>query len=59
MGEIIPSGSLSGVTYTGIDGTHSQKTKRPYIRSARKDRTRKKSAIEEDPEKNKKNEPFE
>ncbi len=42
---------------------HSQKTKQPYIRSARKNRTRKKSAVEEDPrkspEKNKKNEPFE
>ena len=42
---------------------HSQKTKQPYIRSARKNRTRKKSATEEDPqkspEKNKKNEPLE
>ena len=41
---------------------HSQKTKQPYIRSARKNRTRKKSAVEEDPrkspEKNKKDEPF-
>ena len=40
----------------------SQKTKQPYIRSARKNRTRKKSAVEEDPrkspEKIKKNEPF-
>ena len=42
---------------------HSQKAKQPYIRSARKNRTRKKSAVEEDPrkslEKNKKNEPCE
>ena len=42
---------------------HSQKTKQPYIRSTRKNRTRKKSAVEDDPrnrpEKNKKNEPFE
>ena len=62
MGEIIPSESLSRVTHTGTDGMHSQKTKKPYIRSARKNRTRKKSAVEEDPrkspEKNKKNEPF-
>ncbi len=28
MGEIIPSESLSCVTYIGIDGIHSQKTKR-------------------------------
>ena len=64
MGEIIPSESLSRVTYTGIDGMQSQKIKRSYIRSTRKNRTRKKkSAVEEDarksPEKNKKNEPFE
>ena len=62
MSEIIPSVSLSRVTYTRIEGMHSQKTKQPYIRSARKNRTRKKSAVEEDPrnspEKNKKNEPF-
>ena len=62
IGKIIPSESLSRVTYTGIDGMHSQKTKQPYIRSARKNRTRKKSVVEEDPrkspEKNKKNEPF-
>ena len=43
---------------------HSWKTKQPYIRSARKNRTRrKKCAVEEDPlkspEKNKKNEPSE
>ncbi len=43
---------------------HSQKTKQPYIRSTRKNRTRKKkSAVEEDPQKSpkkiKKNEPFE
>ena len=60
MGEIIPSQSLSHVTYAGIDGMHSQKTKQPYIRSARKNRTPKKSVVEEDPrkspEKNKKNE---
>ena len=64
MGEIIPSESLSRVTYTGINSIHSQKTKQPYIRSARKKRTRKKkSAVEEDPQKKlkkiKKNEPFE
>ena len=63
MSEIIPSESLSRVTYTGIDGIHSQKTKKPCIRSARKTKTRKKSAVEEDPrkspEKKKKNEPFE
>ena len=49
MGEITPSESLSRVTYAGIDGMHSQKTKQPYIRSARKNRTRKKSAVEEEP----------
>ena len=43
---------------------HPEKTKQPYIRSARKNRTRKKkSAVEEDarksPEKNKTNEPLE
>ena len=64
MGEIIPSKLLSRVTYTGTDSMHSQKTKQPYIRSARKNRTRKKkTAVEEDPrrrpEKIKKNEPFE
>jgi len=64
MGEIIPSESLSRVTYTGIDGKHSQKTKQPYIRSTIKKRARKKkSAVEEDarksPEKNKTNEPLE
>ena len=63
MGEIIPSESLSRVTYTGIDGMHSRKTKQPYLRSARKNRTRMKCAVEEDPrknpEKNKKDEPFE
>ena len=66
MGEIIPSESLSHVTYTGINSMHSQKTKtkQPYIQSARKNRTRKKtSAGEEDPrkspEKIKKNEPLE
>ncbi len=41
---------------------HSQKTKQPYIGSARKNRTRTKSAVEEDPrkspEKIKKNQPF-
>ena len=41
MGEIIPSVSLSRVTYTGINSMQSQKTKQPYIRSARKNRTRK------------------
>ena len=64
MGEIIPSESLSHVTYTGINSMHSQKTKQPYIPSARQNRTRKKkSAVEEDPrkspEKIKKNEPLE
>ena len=63
MGEIIPSESLSRVTYTGIDGMHSRKAKQACIPSARKNRTRKKCAIEEDPgkraEKNKKNEPLE
>ena len=64
MGEIIPSESLSRVTYAGINSMHSQKTKQPYIRSTRKNRTRiKKSTVEEDPrkrpEKIKKNEPLE
>ena len=64
MGEIIPSESLSRVTYIGIDSMHSQKSKQPCIRSARKNRTRKKkSAVEEDPrnrpEKKKKTEPIE
>ena len=63
MGEIIPSESLSRVTYTGVDSMHSQKTRQPYIWSARKNRTRKKNAVEEEPqsrpEKKKKNEPFE
>ena len=52
MGEIIPSESLSRVTYTGINSMHSQKTKQPYTLSARKNRTRKKkSAVEKDPRK--------
>ena len=41
---------------------HSQKTKQPYIRSDRKNRARKKSAVEvprNRPVKNKKDEPFE
>jgi len=47
MGEIIPSESLSHVTYTGINSMHSQKTKQPYIRSAKKNGTRKKkNAVE-------------
>ena len=54
--------SPSRVTYTGTDGMHSQKTKQPYIRSARKNRTRMKSAVKEDPRKspetNKTIEPF-
>ena len=62
-GEIITSESLSRVTYTGINSMHSQKTKQPYIWSARKNRTRKKIEVEQDPrkspEKNKKDEPFE
>ena len=64
MDEIIPSESLSRVTYTGINSMHFQKTMQPYIRSTRKNRTRKKkSAVEEDPrkspEKIKRNEPLE
>ena len=62
MGEFIPSASLSRVTYTGINSMHSQKTKQPYIRSDRKNRARKKSAVEvprNRPEKNKRDEPFE
>ena len=64
MGEIISSESLSRVTYTGMNSMHSEKTKQPYIPSARKNRTRKKkNAVEEDPwkstEKIKKNEPLE
>ena len=42
MGEIIPSESLSHVTYIGINSMHSQKTKQSYIRSTRQNRTRKK-----------------
>ena len=43
---------------------HSQKTKQPYIQTARKNRTRKKqSTVEEDPQKSpkkiEKNQPFE
>ena len=30
MREIIPSESLSRVTYTGTDGMHSEKTKQSY-----------------------------
>ena len=52
MGEIIPSVLLSRVTYTGINSMHSQKTEQCYIRSARKNRSRKKKrAVEEDPRK--------
>ena len=51
MSEIIPSVSLSRVTYTGINSMHSQKTKQPYIRSTRKNRTRKKKSAVEDPQK--------
>ena len=58
MGEIIPSESLSRVT-----DMHSHKTRQPYIRSTRKNRTRKKSAVEEvpqiRPEKKNRDEPFE
>ena len=46
MGEIIPSESLSRVTYTGIDGMHSQKTKQPCIRSAKKRKKEKKKKKE-------------
>ena len=48
MGEIIPSESLSRVTYRGINGMYSQKTKQPYMLSARKNRTRKKKSAVED-----------
>ena len=48
---IIPSESLSRVTYTGIDGMHSRKAKQAYIPCARKNRTRMKCAVEEDPRK--------
>ena len=53
MGEIIPSESLSHVTYTGINSMHSQKTKPPYIRSARKNRTRNKRKKEKKKKKKK------
>ena len=49
MVEIIPPESLSRVTYTGTAGMHSQKTKKPTIRSTRKNR-KKKSAVEENPQ---------
>ena len=52
MGEIIPSESLSRVTYTGIDCMHSRKAKQAYIPSARKNPGK-------SPEKNKKNKPLE
>ena len=62
MGDIIQLESLSRETYTGIVVMHFQNTKQPYMQSARKNRTRRKSAVEEDPrnspEKNKTNEPF-
>ena len=48
MGEIIPSESLSRVTNTGINGMYYQKTKQPYMLSARKNRTRKKKFAVED-----------
>ena len=48
MGEIIPSESLSRVTYRGITSMYSQKTKQPYMLSARKNRTRKKKSVVED-----------
>ena len=58
MGEIIPSESLSRVTYTGIDGMHSWKAKQACIPSASKSRTKTNCAVLEDPgkspEKNKK-----
>ena len=41
MGEIIPSESLSHVTYTGINSMHSQKTKKSYIRREKKAREKK------------------
>jgi len=41
MGEIIPSESISRVTYTGINSMHSQKAKQPYIRSAKKEQNQK------------------
>ena len=56
MGDIISSKSLSRVIYTGINRTHPEKTKQPYIRSTRNNRTRKKkSALEEDPRKSPEN----
>ena len=47
MGEIIPSESLSSVTYAGINSMHSQKTKQPYIlssRSSKRSKTTKKNS---------------
>ena len=62
MGENITSESLSRVTCTGINSMHSQKTKQPYIRTAKKNRTTKeKKRVEEDtkkPQEIKKNGPF-
>ena len=56
MGEIIPSESLSRVTYTGIKSMHSQKTKQPYIRNAKKrnKKNKKKNQTEKKKEKKKK-----
>ena len=46
MVEIIPPESLSRVTYTGTAGMHSQKTKQPYIRSARKKKKKRRKKLE-------------
>ena len=51
MGEIIQSVSLLRVTYTRMNSMHSQKTKQPYLRSTRKNRSRKKKIAVEDPPK--------
>ena len=63
MGEITPSESLSRFTYTGINSIHPEKTKQPYIRSTRNNRTRKKKSEVEDlqksPKKIKKNQSLE
>ena len=63
MGEIIPSESLSRVTYTGIDGMHSQKTKQPYIQSTRSSKrsktTKKNSWVDKDLTKSPKKKYFE
>ena len=63
MGEIIPSESLSRVTYTGINSMHSQKTKQPYIQSSssskRSKTTKKNSCLDKDLTKSPKKKYFE